>query len=95
MISYTLKTHSKSGLDSRVDLSALIDRADSSFTHGDERAEPKESYSSLSELMRQNAVDALPGISQGIRLSWRQTSQRGSGHDGQIRARGVDADAPL
>jgi len=34
--------------------------------------------------MRQNAVDALPGIGQGIFLSWRQTSQSGSRQNGQI-----------
>jgi len=45
--------------------------------------------------MRQNAVDALSGISQGICLSWGQTSQSGSRQNGQICARWIDAYAPL
>jgi hypothetical protein len=34
--------------------------------------------------MRQNAVYALPGIGQGIFLSWHQTSQSGLRQNGQI-----------
>ena len=53
-----------------------------------ERAELRNTIAlaGLSELIdvRQNAVDALPGIGQGIFLSWCQTSQSGSRQNGQI-----------